>query len=461
MKTNLTMTADQHAELQKLLFPGDGLEAAALLLCGRRADDRRHRLLVHRVVGLEAGDYEVRDRDLVRWRTDFLVPLLEEAARKGLGIVKVHSHPSGYDAFSPTDDQADASLFPSVHGWIDYGHPHASAIMLPDGRLFGRAHNADGMVTPLESVTVVGDDITIWNTGRHAVTETASRNAQAFGEATYSMLRGLRVAVIGCSGTGSVVVELLARLMVGELVLVDDDLVESKNLNRIVGATTADVGLPKVEVLARTVKTMGLGTLVHARATDLAERETLRAVAASDVVIGCMDSIDGRDLLNRLAAFYLLPYIDVGVRLSADGTGGVDQVVGSVHYLQPGRSSLLTRELYTEEQARGAYLRRADPEAYERELEEKYIAGAQEDRPAVAPVNALFSARAVMELLARLHPYRDDSNGDFATVTESLTGSFTRHVAESAYPPDPALVRYVGRGDVTPMLNLPLLSYED
>src|SRR3990172_5172954 len=78
MKTNLTMTADQHVELQKLLFPGDGLEAAALLLCGRRADGRRHRLLVHRVVGLEAGDYEVRDRDLVRWRTEFVVPLLGE-----------------------------------------------------------------------------------------------------------------------------------------------------------------------------------------------------------------------------------------------------------------------------------------------------------------------------------------------------------------------------------------------
>jgi len=461
MRTTLTMTAAQHAELQELLYPGDDREAAAFLLCGRRAEDHRHRLLVHRVIGLAPEDYEIRDHDLLKWRTAFLVPHLEEAMRKGFAVVKLHSHPSGYDEFSPSDERADAAFFPSIHGWLDDGHPHASAIMLPDGRIFGRVQHADGKTPPLAAVTVIGDDIIIWNAGpRHAVPQAASRNAQAFGEATYSMLRDLRVAVIGCSGTGSFVIELLARLMVGELVLVDDDLVELKNLNRIVGAATADVGVPKVEVLARNIKNMGLGTSVEAHATELGDLHTLRAVATADIVVGCMDSIDGRDLLNRLSAFYLLPYFDVGVRLNADGQGGVDEMVGSVHYLQPGRSSLATRELYTAEEARAAYLRRADPDAYAREVEEKYIAGAQAGRPAVAPVNALFSARTVMELLARLHPYRDDSNSDFATVTESLTGGFTRIISEAEYPPDRALARHLGRGDTTPMMGMPLLSEE-
>ncbi|MEX2205427.1 MAG: ThiF family adenylyltransferase [Myxococcota bacterium] len=460
MKTTLSMTAAQHGELQKLLYPGDDREAAALILCGRRADGQRHRLLAHRVIGLSADDYDIRDHDLLRWRTTFLVPHLEEAMRKGLAVVKLHSHPSGYDRFSPTDEHADAALFPSIHGWLDDGYPHASAVMLPDGRIFGRAHHPDGTAHPLEGVTVIGDDITIWNAGHgHTVLEAGSRNAQAFGEATYTTLRDLRVAVVGCSGTGSFVIELLARLMIGELVLVDEDIIELKNLNRIVGATSADVGMAKVELMARNIKSMGLGTFVETHKTELGRLETLRSVATADIVIGCMDSIDGRDLLNRLATFYLLPYLDIGVRLSADGEGGVDQVVGSVHYVQPGRSSLLTRSLYTAEDARAAYLRRADPAAYERELIEKYIVGAQEGRPAVAPVNALFSSRAVMELLARLHPYRHDSNREFATVTESLSGGFMRVVSEADHRPDPLLAQHVGRGDATPMLGMPLLSW--
>ena len=47
----------------------------------------------------------------------------------------------------------------------------------------------------------------------------------------------MSIAVVGCSGTGSPVIEQLARLGVGRLVLVDPDRVEEKNLNRIVNAT--------------------------------------------------------------------------------------------------------------------------------------------------------------------------------------------------------------------------------
>ena len=50
------------------------------------------------------------------------------------------------------------------------------------------------------------------------------------------------LAALGCSGTGSIVVEQLARNCIGELVLVDSDHVEHKNLNRIVNSTADDAG---------------------------------------------------------------------------------------------------------------------------------------------------------------------------------------------------------------------------
>ena len=41
----LAFSGDQHEHLKSFLFPGDGNEAVAILLCGRRAGDRRHRLV--------------------------------------------------------------------------------------------------------------------------------------------------------------------------------------------------------------------------------------------------------------------------------------------------------------------------------------------------------------------------------------------------------------------------------
>ena len=103
--------------------------------------------------------------------------------------------------------------------------------------------------------------------------------------------------------------------------------------------------------------------------------------------------------MNRLATFYLQPYFDVGIKIEADGVGGVEQVCGTVHYLQPGKSSLLSRGTYTMEQVRAAGLCRTNPAAYATELHSKYLVGVQEERPAVMSVNMQFASLAVNEFL--------------------------------------------------------------
>jgi hypothetical protein len=455
---SLTLSEAQLAELEAVLFPGDELEAAAVVLCGRHEHGGRHRLVGHRVVPVPNNQYERREHDLVIWKTGFLQPLLIEATKKGMAILKVHSHPSGYAAFSATDDAADAALFPSIYGWLHDGLPHASAILLPCSKLIGRAHVEGGAHEPLSSTTIIGADIRISRQLETAVSAAGERNAQVFGNGTYSTLRALRAAVVGTSGTGSWVVDLLSKLEVGHLALVDPEHVEEKNLNRIDGATAADVGRLKVEVLRDRIESLGLGTEVDIIPHELSHPDAIAAVAGVDVVFGCVDSIDGRHLLNRLATFYALPYFDIGVRLIADGGGGVDQVCGTVHYLQPGLSSLLTRGLYTREQLRAANLKRAEPEAFAAEHQENYIAGVDVGRPAVAPVNMFYSAAAVLDFLARLHPFRLEDNAEIASLMWSHSGLFQIRKAESDYEVDAALAKCVGRGDANPPLGLPMLS---
>lgn len=214
----------------------------------------------------------------------------------------------------------------------------------------------------------------------------------------------------------------------------------------------------KVDVAARAVRTMGLGTVVETYPRSLFDPDAVRAIAGCDVIFGCMDSVDGRHLLNKLATFYLVPYFDLGVKLEADGQGGVDQVCGTVHYLQPGRSSLLSRHVYTMEQVRAAGLRRTDPEAYRAQVRDGYIRGVHEERPAVVQLNSLVASLAVNEFLARLHPYRLDPNGDYAVHRLSVSHGIYEHEADG--DPCPLLSRHVGRGDVVPLLEWAELSLD-
>ena len=459
MHVSLRLTQTDHAALKDHLLPGDGLEAVAVALVGRRRSRSRHALTVRSVVPIPYGECKVRTPDRITWSTQRLIPLLEEASKRDLAILKIHSHPGGYPQFSSVDDEADADLFNSVFGWTDSKFPHASAVMLPDGRMFGRAAMADGSFQPLDSILVPGDDLRFWvPEGVERVAAFAQRHGQLFGAGTTQRLRQMAAAVIGCSGTGSPLIEQLARLGFGRLVLVDPDCIEERNLNRILNASREDAYLkrPKVEVMARAIAAMGFATELEIFQTDLATPEAVKAVAECDVVFGCMDGVEGRHLLNRLAAFYVLPYFDVGVRLEADGKGGIDEACGAVHYLRPDGSTLQDRKVYMPAQLKAAGLRRTDPKAYRDQLRAGYIHGVEEDRPAVISINMQMASTAVNEFLARLHPYRHDNNAESAIVrTSFIQGAEYR---EGEPPASGMFARDIARGDVSPLLSMPELS---
>ncbi len=149
-------------------------------------------------------------------------------ARKQGGLIgtvsKCHLARVQWPTSSGIDDESDAALAIPFAGLFEEGRLHGSAVILPDGSLFGCELTAGEIGEYSDSVMVVGDNIRFWSyRPLEAYGEDDLRNQQAFGEGTISLLRSLRVAVIGCSGTGSVVMEQLARLGVGPLVLIDPD----------------------------------------------------------------------------------------------------------------------------------------------------------------------------------------------------------------------------------------------
>lgn len=455
----LAFSGDQHEHLKNFLFPGDGKEAVAFVLCGRRDGEKRHRLTVREIHEIPYDHCVKRTTTLVQWSPDYIDNILERAAAERLSVIKVHSHPNGYAAFSVTDDESDQKLLPMIKGWVEADILHGSAVMLPDGQMFGRVLRGEAF-EPIECISVAGDDLQFWYAAADsgAVPSFAASHAQAFDEGTIERLQRLSVAVIGASGTGSPTVEQLMRLGVGEIINVDHDTTEERNINRVLNSTMEDAKKrrPKVEVMADAVIRAGLGTRIIPISKNLWDADVVRAVSQCDVVFGCMDSVDGRFLLNAISTFYNIPYFDIGIRLIAErdrnNRGSIREVCGTVHYIRPGRSSLMSRGLFSMKDVAAAGLARNDPTAHERQLRDGYITGVQGRRPAVISVNMFGSSLAVNEFLARLHPYREEHNTNYAAVTFSLASM--ELISDPEQGVCQILSRSVGGGDRVPLLGL-------
>lgn len=460
MKYNLTFSGNDYITLKEHLYPGDGKEAVAIALCGRQKTENQTRLLIHELILIPYEECSIREPDLLRWSTQKIIPYIEKASRKGWAVLKIHSHPTGYQSFSKTDNHSDNELFESIFGWMEDEEPHASAVMLPNGEIFGRIFESNLNYIPFDKINVVGDDLLFWFKDKNnVINEFELRTAQTFGEGTTNILNRLKIGIVGCSGTGSPLIEQLVRLGVGELVLVDPDVIEKKNLNRIVNSTMNDAlnGNYKVDVLKKAIEKIGIGTRVSTFRENIYDsKELLNELSSCDIVFGCMDSVDGRHLLNQLTTFYLIAYFDLGIKIISDKKGGIDQIMGTIHYLKPGGSSLRTRGVYNEEELRAASMYRTNIQNYEEQRKSGYIVDVNVESPAVISINTQISAIAVNEFLARIHPYRYDSNEEFAISRISFTDSY--HQNEKDGKPDMYLKKFVGRGNASPLLNMPELD---
>jgi len=451
-RPTLAMTGRVHQEAFQYLFPGDDLEAAGVLLCNQGSGKFHQRLIVCEFLSLP---YELSKRtpDRVTWPFEayFDPERISDVDRRGQSIVTIHSHPRGESHFSEIDNLNDQELFQSVNAWFEDNRVNGSAIMKPDGEIIARAIDAQGEFQTFSSACVAGPSIHIWkNDARIPLTQYESKLSQTFGKATLDRLRSMRVGVIGCSGTGSILIELLARNCLGELVIVDDDFIEEKNLNRIVNSSmlAARKRLPKVVAISEAIKGFGLGTKVEPLQALTDSSDVIAALVDCDVIFGCVDSAFGRYHLECFASAYLTPYFDVGVHLEANGEGNISSADAVAHYVHPEGSDLLSRGAYRMEQVTAENWRRTDPNYYKQQHIAGYLEAVGEEQPAVMSLNMQAACMAFNDFIARLHSFRLDENSEFATQRFRVAHGCYEHEADDGTP-HKLFDRYKGSGDAS------------
>jgi proteasome lid subunit RPN8/RPN11 len=453
----LVLTAQDHQALKAHLICGDGKEAAAILLC-RTTSGQRRRLLVCKMMLVPHDACPLRTPVRIVWPGEYIENAIDQAEKDDLLVVLIHSHPGGGLKFSKVDDASDRVTMPALLAAC--GSQHGSAIMTPDGAIRARLYDHKMEITPIDLVTVAGDDIYYWWNSSVSDAKIAPWPLPFTG-GMRDQLERLTVAVIGVSGTGSLTAEQLAR-MGAKVTLVDFDRVEHKNLNCIVNATLADAeeNRLKVELFAQAVESYRGPGASLAVAETIVSREAVLAVSQCDIIFSCVDTHEARQIADLIASAFLIPLFDVGVVIPTRKVGpdevAIADVCGRIDYVQPGGSTLADRRVFTAESLRAEWLRKADHGAFKQEFEAGYIKGLVEQAPSVISLNMRASSTMVMEYIARAFPFRHDPNRRFARTTFSLAAAEEEYIAEGDFERDPGTD--LARGEQDPLLGIPALG---
>lgn len=118
------------------------------------------------------------------------------------------------------------------------------------------------------------------------------------GVAGQRQLARARVAVVGCGGLGAPVIQQLAAAGVGHLTLIDDDVVETSNLNRQTLFRSDQRGMRKAVAAAAFVGALDDAIDVDARVMRLTSTHARAVAAEHDVVVDCADGLPTKYLLN-------------------------------------------------------------------------------------------------------------------------------------------------------------------
>jgi molybdopterin/thiamine biosynthesis adenylyltransferase len=244
-----------------------------------------------------------------------------------------------------------------------------------------------------------------------------SRQTALFGAEGQRKLESTAAAIIGQGGLGSHVSQQLSYLGLRRYGLVDHDVVDDTNLNRLVTATEADIDRLKVEIGARAISAIqpDADIVLYPMAFEAAPAAV---ITNADVVFSCVDEDLVRLAIAQRCAATGVPLFDLATDTGDDWFGG------RVLFSGAGERCVSCMDLLDQ-----AALRRATMNAGQR-AEDARIYGVPADElektgPAVVSVNGVVASLAVTEYMkwrtemsepAALLTYR----GDLGSVTRSI-----------------------------------------
>jgi tRNA A37 threonylcarbamoyladenosine dehydratase len=414
----LILPESMYEQLHGHLFPGDNDEHGAVIVAGLAHSKRGVRLLARELFLANDGtDYVAGQRGYRMLRGEFITNLVRHCRDEQLVYLAVHNHGGkDYVSFSDDDIRSHERGYPTLLD-ITRGMP-VGALVFAEQAVAGDIWFPDGSRVELDKATIIGTRI------RHLasrpsktsiqVNGTFDRQARLLGDTGCAILGGLKVGIIGAGGVGSLLIELLARIGVGHLVVTDPDRIDLTNLPRLIGATKLDAmswltteKIPKwLHVLGRKLATpkVKYGRRLARRANptirytgiigDFLEPDIAAQFLDCDYMFLAADTMQARLLFNAVVHQYYIPGVQVGAKaLVKEATGDLLQVYSVTRPVTPDTGCLWCNGLISsaklQDEAQTADERRA----------QRYINEPEVIAPSVITLNAQAAAQAANDFL--------------------------------------------------------------
>ena len=330
---SVAFSGELDAAMQAFLIRDDGEEDLMFALWSPSNGSQRETALLHTPIYPIEGDRQRHGN--VSFNPQYFERVCSQAISEKCGIAFLHSHPGpGWQGMSPDDIKAEKSMAGAVATLTEL--PLLGLTVGNDGtwsaRMWNHIKGRKYERLWCHSVRSVGRHLRVsFNDSllpKPKFRDLFRRTVTVWGQENHANLARLRIGIIGLGSVGSIVAETLARMGLERFTLIDFDLVESHNLDRLLGATEDDIGKLKVTVAKRQVKQSS--TAAKQSITDISysvvEKQGYRAALDCDVLFSCVDRPRARQILNHFAYAHLIPVIDGGieVRFKNGNFSGVD-----------------------------------------------------------------------------------------------------------------------------------------
>lgn len=326
---------------------GGRRERGAVMLAEETDGPRGPRLLVRQVIpAIDGIDYVPGTTGFRALSADFVRDCAMLAHEEQLAYIAVHNHGGwGRVAFSDIDLDSHQRGYPTLVQLT--GRPVTGLVLTPAAAA-GDIWLTDGTRTDLAELVVPGRNLMRLRavpTVPSDVDERWDRQARVYGDVGQTVLRETRVAIVGLGGAGSIICELLARLGVGHLVLIDSDAATINNLPRLVAAEADDVGVSKVVMAARNARRANSDLVIDEIVADVQNLEAHEALRGCDFIFLAADSHAARHFVNEVVEKHLIPAVQVGVKVPVSEDGTIGRIHAAVRPLIPGQGCLWCNQL--------------------------------------------------------------------------------------------------------------------
>ena len=226
------------------------------------------------------------------------------------------------------------------------------------------------------------------------------RSALALGlDVMRTIMHNQVISIVGVGGLGSIVAEHLIHMGFHEINLIDPDVLEMSNLNRVVGAYYEDAQKKryKVDVVKRHTTSINPLAIVQAYRCDVHDREMESVLAFSDWIIVATDNHASRLKAQELSVQYFVPLLSLGVNITVKANT-IEDMSGEVITARVG-DYLCLHCLNRINPIKVASERHPDQMIREALVHRGYVSGMDVKEPAVKTLNTTVATMAVEVLV--------------------------------------------------------------